>query len=178
MLCLDKGSRWFSFFSSVEAARGDVPRMLRGLWRRLAPLPGGKALFGRLLGRWVPYSGTITPRVVELREGYAEVTMADRPLIRNHLRSVHAVALANLAELTANLALLYSLEDQQRFIVTQMTTTYLKKARGLITARCSVVPPAATDVLPRDYDLVATLWNAAGEQVAEATIRSRVAWRP
>ena len=62
-----------------------------------------------------------------LRAGYAEVRMADRRAVRNHLDSVHAVALANLAELAGNVALMYSLPDDARFIMSGMEIEYLKK---------------------------------------------------
>ena len=54
--------------------------------------------------------------------------------MRNHLDCVHAIALANLAELAGNVALVYSLPDDARFIVSGMEIEYLKKARGTITA--------------------------------------------
>ena len=60
--------------------------------------------------------------------------MADRRAVRNHLDCVHAIALANLAELAGNVALAYSLPDDARFIVSGMEIEYLKKARGMITA--------------------------------------------
>src|SRR5262245_61906775 len=109
---------------------------LRTAWDRLGRLPGGPALFSRLVGWMAPYTGSIGARVVELRRGYARAVLPDRRAVRNHLRSVHAIALANLAELTGNAALAYSLPDDARFIVAGMSIEYVKKARGTITGEC------------------------------------------
>ena len=76
----------------------DLPgNPLRELWDRMSPFPGGKTVFSRLVGRMAPYTGTIRAKVTRLGPGTAEVVMPDRPGVRNHLRSVHAIALANLA---------------------------------------------------------------------------------
>ncbi|HMG52658.1 MAG TPA: DUF4442 domain-containing protein, partial [Kofleriaceae bacterium] len=83
--------------------------LLRDLWNLLSGMPGGKRLFSRLVGRMAPYSGTIHATVTVLRAGYAELQMQDRRAVRNHLDCVHAIALANLAELAGNVALMYSL---------------------------------------------------------------------
>ena len=96
--------------------------------------PAARSIFSRLVGRMAPYTGTIHAQVTVLRAGYAEVQMADRKAVRNHLDCVHAVALANLAELAGNVALAYSLPDDARFIVSGMEIEYVKKARGTITA--------------------------------------------
>ena len=86
------------------------------------------------LGRPILGTGTTIGAVVrELGDGYSKVTLADRRAVRNHLSCVHAVALANLVELTGNMALAYSLPDDARFIVAGMRLDYVKKARGTIT---------------------------------------------
>jgi hypothetical protein len=65
---------------------------LLGLWRRLAPLPGGPWLFSRIFGFMVPYSGSVGPRVRVFEPGHAEVEIPDRRSNRQHLGSVHAIA--------------------------------------------------------------------------------------
>jgi uncharacterized protein (TIGR00369 family) len=135
-------------------------------------LPGGKVLFSKLVGRMAPYTGSIDARVVAISEGRAEVTMADKKAVRNHLDCVHAIALANLAELAGNVALFYSMPDDARFIVSGMEIEYLKKARGTITATGeSPVPRTSARA---HYEVGVTLRDASGEPVARAVLHSLV----
>ena len=69
---------------------------IRDLWLRTRRLPAGDRIFSLALGRIVPYTGTISPRVEVLEEGHARVSMRDRRGVRNHLHSIHAVAILNL----------------------------------------------------------------------------------
>lgn len=137
-------------------------------WQRLSGKPGGKALFSIIIGRTAPYTGTIGARAVELRAGYAKWTMRDRRGLRNHLDSIHAVALVNLAEVTSGTAMLMSLPAGTRGIVTSLSTTYIKKARGTLTAECRCeLPPIEGDV---HFDLQAEIRDEAGDVVATATV--------
>lgn len=150
--------------------------LVRQSWDRLSPLPGGKRLFSRLLGRLAPYTGTIHALVEELGEGYSLTSMEDRPGSRNHLRSVHAIALANLIELTGNLALAYGLPADARFIVAGMNIDYLKKARGRVTGHCEC--PTIESSATKEYEVPVTLSDRQGDLVARATLRTLVGPKP
>lgn len=145
---------------------------VRELWDRLHGLPGGRTLFTRMIGFVAPYTGTIRAKVVHLERGRAEVVMPDRPSVRNHLRCVHAIALANLAELTGNVAVAYALPDTARFIVAGMELAYVKKARGPITGTCTS-PVPETDA-SQEYRVPVTLLDAQGDVVVRATLRTLV----
>ena len=102
----------------------------------------------------------------------AEVEMLDRPGLRNHLSSVHAVALVNLAELTGNVALAYSLPPDGRFIVSGLSIEYLKKSRGKIRATSECPVPHSSE--RAEYIVPVQMWNQQGEEVARAELRSLV----
>jgi acyl-coenzyme A thioesterase PaaI-like protein len=150
--------------------------MLRGAWRRLAPLPGGKWLFSRFLGWQVPYTASIGATVTALEPGYARVELPDRRRVRNHLDSIHAVALMNLGEVATGLAMLVGLPPTVRGIVTGLSITFLKKARGRLTAECRCAIPAVT--ADQQYDATATITNAAGDVVARAAAHWRLGPNP
>jgi len=161
--------------ATFRSALPDVEKrgnLIRDAWDRLRVIPGGRTVFSRLVGIVAPYTGSMGARVLELREGFARVELADRRKVRNHLDCVHAVALANLAELTGNVAVAYGLPDDARFIVKAMSLEYLKKARGTITA--SATCPPIGDNAERELEIEVSLRDPRGVEVTRAVLLTLV----
>jgi acyl-coenzyme A thioesterase PaaI-like protein len=147
-------------------------RSLLAAWHRLAPLPGGRWLFSRFLGLMNRYSGSVGATVEVLEPGFCRVSLHDRAAVRNHLASVHAIALANIAEMASGLAVLAALPESARGIPNRITIEYAKKARGPLLAESRCVLPDVT--VDGEHDFTSTVTDAAGDVVARATVRWRL----
>ena len=150
-------------------SKTSISQRVVGHWETLRGKPGGKLLFSYLVGRVVPYSGSIGAFVEELRPGYACLTLKDRRKVRNHLGSVHAISLANLGELTTGLAAMAGMPPKTRSILRGLEVSYEKKARGRLTSTCTseiVAPETNTE-----YSFQAEIRDEAGDIVALITTR-------
>ena len=145
---------------------------LRKQWRQACAVPGGRWLFSRMLGLRVPYTGSLGASVLSLAPGHCEVELRDARRLRNHLNSIHAMALANLGEMATGLALVNGLPQDARAILTGFSIDYLKKARGTLLAQCRCSVPLGNE--PADVEVNGEIRDSSRELVAVVRARWRI----
>jgi acyl-coenzyme A thioesterase PaaI-like protein len=125
-----------------------------------------------------PYFGSIAPRFVDLRAGRCEVRMAKRRAVTNHIGTVHAIAMCNLAELAAGTMIEATLPASHRWIPKGMTVEYLKKAATNLRAVAALDPLpdfAGPDfAAPRELPIVVTVTDTAEAVVFRAVITMHI----
>jgi acyl-coenzyme A thioesterase PaaI-like protein len=146
-------------------------------WRRLAPLPGGKWLFSRIVCTRAPYFASIRPRFVELRPGRSEVRIRKHRSVLNHLGTVHAIAMCNMAELAAGTVTDVTIPGTHRWIPKGMTVHYLQKATTDLRAVAELeFLPALGD--SAEIPVTVEVFDANGEAVLRAVIRMWLSRKP
>lgn len=139
-------------------------------WARLSCLPGGRTLFTRLVCLKAPYFASIKPLVSALDAEHCEVRIKKRRAVTNHLGTVHAIAMCNMAELAGGLLTDAVVPARtHRWIPKGMSVEYLKKAGSdlVATARLDgVLDLSSASALPVEV----TVHDATGNTVFRARI--------
>ncbi|WP_396615689.1 hotdog fold domain-containing protein [Lysobacter soli] len=143
---------------------------LLSLYRKFTRWPAGHWLFSRAICFKAPYFGTIAPRIVSLEPNRCEVRIADRRRVHNHIGTVHAIALCNLAELAAGVMTDATLPASMRWIPKGMTVEYLKKATGTMHGVATPDVPVVESTLGYELPVTVIVKNDAGEAVFRASI--------
>ncbi|WP_231757570.1 hotdog fold domain-containing protein [Microbulbifer elongatus] len=138
-------------------------------------------LGGNSLGRWLvskivcfnaPYFSSIKPRFTQIQPGLVEVKLKKRRAVENHIKTVHAIAMCNAAELAGGVCLDVSLNANFRWIPVGMTVQYLKMAKTDLRAVCKVDDfhwDSAQDVV-----MPVSVFDTNGEEVFHADITMRI----
>jgi acyl-coenzyme A thioesterase PaaI-like protein len=153
----------------AAGSRGPAPASaVLAAWRRLEGVPGGKWLFSRIVCWKAPYFASISPRFEELRPRFARVSMRKRRGVQNHIGTVHAIAMCNLAELAAGTLTEVSIPPSMRWLPKGMQVEYLKKAESDIEAVATL--PEVPEGAAREVPATVELNDAAGVIVCRAVI--------
>ncbi len=159
-------------YASCVANQPSAGERLLRLWRTCEPLPGGRWLFGVAVRLMIPYTGSVSPRVEALEPGFARIAIRQRRRLEQHLGSIHAIALANVAEFASGAAMSTALPAGYRGIVTKLQIEYFKKARGVVTAEARTTLPDLS--VEADHDFTADVHDTDGDLVARATVTWRL----
>jgi acyl-coenzyme A thioesterase PaaI-like protein len=139
------------------------------IWQRLSKLPAGKWAFSRLVCWKAPYFASVRPRFVSLAPGRCEVRIRKRRAVLNHIGTVHAIAMCNMAELAAGTMTDASVPATHRWIPKGMTVEYLAKAATDLSAVAELNPGqvygAASDV-----PVTINVRDTAGKTVFRAVV--------
>lgn len=139
------------------------------IWQRFASRPGGKWAFSRLVCLKAPYFGSIAPRFEELRPEYCRVAIRKRRAVTNHIGTVHAIAMCNMAELAGGTMTEVTIPATHRWIPKGMTVEYLSKAATDLVAVAT--PESQPDwSVPGDYRVNVTVSDRGNEPVFRAVI--------
>jgi acyl-coenzyme A thioesterase PaaI-like protein len=141
------------------------------MWLKVKDRPCGKWFFQRLIAAKIPYTGSIKADMEVWEKGYAKLSLKDRKSIRNHLNSIHAIALTNLGEFVTGLAMASLMPRNMRGIPINLSVDFIKKARGTLTAECKTEMPSFTK--ETKHSLSAEIKDASQDTVAVV----RVQWQ-
>jgi len=104
------------------------------LYNKVSKYPFGKKLFGFSVCLNAPYFLSIQPKIIDIKSNYVEIKIKKRKAVTNHINTVHAIAMCNMAEFAGGLMTEVSVNDNSRWIPSGMTVKYLKKAKTDLTA--------------------------------------------
>jgi len=140
-------------------------------WNRMSKLPLGKSAWSKMIAARAPYFRSISPQMLELRPGYAEAALKKRWGITNHLGTVHAIAMCNLAEFAGGLVTEVSVPSAtHRWIPKGMTVEYLKKAGTDLRGVCDCSPLPVFGSEGFDWPVTVNVKDKQGQVVFRAVI--------
>ena len=155
-----------------------MPAPVLEIYGKLTRWPLGHWVFSKAVCFKAPYFGSISPTITRLENGRCEARIKDRRAVHNHIGTVHAIALCNLAELCAGLMTDASLPDGMRWIPKGMTVSYLKRAKGTMHAVATPAIPVVRATESYDLPVNVDVLDDAGEKVFQAEIRMWLSPKP
>lgn len=140
------------------------------LWKKVSTKPLGNKIFTRLLCLKAPYFGSIRPLIQELEPEHCRVTLKKHRAVLNHINTVHAIAMCNMAELAAGMMTEVTVPyASHRWIPKGMTVEYLKKATTDLVA-IATPEPDADPATTGEYKVNVAVSDVHGDTVFTAMI--------
>ena len=91
-----------------------------------------------VFGRAVKFAGTARVRVKSINDHEAVLELRNRPRVQNHIGSVHAAAMALLAESATGFLVGMNVPDSRIPVIKTLHVDYVKRASGQLRAVASL----------------------------------------
>jgi acyl-coenzyme A thioesterase PaaI-like protein len=145
------------------------------MWQRLGHLPGGSRLFSAATMARVPYFASVLPHIERMEPGCAQVSVPNWFFVHNHLRTVHAIASCNAAEVAMGMLMEATVPTTHRWIPKAMSVQYLGKATTSLRATARLDIPDFTKITEGAEMLVpVSITDRSGNEVVHADITTWV----
>lgn len=95
-------------------------------------------LWSKAFGRVVPMVGTANIRYLEVDKDHVTVRIENQRNMQNHIKGVHAAAMALLAETATGFLTGLHVPDDRILLIKSLHVDYLKVAQGGLTATASL----------------------------------------
>lgn len=103
-------------------------------------------LLTQLFGRAIKFAGTAGVRVQRLTPLRAELTLANKRKVQNHIGGIHAAAMALLGESATGFLVGIHVPDDRIPLLKSMHIAYTKRAIGNLTAVATLTPEQIADI--------------------------------
>ncbi len=95
-------------------------------------------LWSKAFGRVVPMVGTANIRYLEVDKDHVTVRIENQRNMQNHIKGVHAAAMALLAETATGFLTALHVPDDRIVLIKSLHVDYLKVAQGGLTATATL----------------------------------------
>lgn len=126
-------------------------------------------------GKNVPFMRTARLQFLELSEERALLFLRNRRRVQNHIGSVHAAAVALLAETASGTLLTMNLPDDRVPLLKSMQIEYLKRAQGDLLAEATLEASARSRMRAEEKGEIAVPVKVTDQSGAEP-VRCRMLW--
>ena len=125
-----------------------MSRLLRKLDR--LPKTLRQPALSLLLGRLVPFVGTAKLSIEEVSQERVVISIHNRRRVRNHLRGIHAAAMALLAETATGFAVAMHVPDDKIPVIKTLKIDYVKRAQGDLRAVAELGPEQVARIISEE----------------------------
>ena len=153
------------------------PNQLSRNIARFQRLPAGLRpwLTSFMLGNVVPMVGSAGLRFEEISNERVVVTIRNRRKVQNHIKGLHAAAMALLAETATGFCVGMNVPDDKLPLIKTMKVDYLKRAQGDMKAVAQLRPDQIQQIRTQDKGEVTVPVSITDESGAEP-IQCEMVW--